>query len=203
MRDSIKVLIQIYVKYKYIALKDWKLNRNLGTMDDFDYEDYDHSSEGMISNFKASIILVSILWVVVIALLLVLLINGSLRSIWLEDPKEFIWGLVALVIILPLLSALGLFFGWYDDKKTAEKKRKLNEKPNFSEIMKSPILYIAVDNSDGEYKENLCSICKEKVGNSTEIVKCPQCKAIFHLHHLEEYLENATNCPICDFEIKK
>ena len=172
-------------------------------MDDFDYEDDDPSWEGMVSNFTASKILVSLLWVIVIAILLVLLVNGSLRSFWLEDPKEFIGGIVALVVVLPLLSAIGLFFGWYDDKKAAKKKREIIEKPNYGEIEKSPFLYTAVDNSNGEYKGNQCSLCKEIIGNSTEIVKCPQCKAIFHLHHLEEYLENATNCPICDFEIKK
>jgi len=42
-----------------------------------------------------------------------------------------------------------------------------------------------------------------KRGSKMVKLKCPQCKAIFHLHHLEEYLEHATNCPICDFKIKK
>ena len=172
-------------------------------MDDFDYEDYDHSSEGMISNLTASIMLVSLLWVIVIAVFLTLLINGSLRSFWLEDSKEFIGGIVALAVILPITSALGIFFGWYDDKKTAKRKMENKEKPNIRKITKSPILYVTVDNSTGEHKGNQCTLCKETIGNSVELVKCPQCRAIFHLNHLEEYLDNATNCPICDFKLLK
>ncbi|MFW9923296.1 MAG: RING finger domain-containing protein [Candidatus Thorarchaeota archaeon] len=42
-----------------------------------------------------------------------------------------------------------------------------------------------------------CSICKLEIKQGEKIAQCPNCLAIFHNDHYEEWLKNGSTCPVC------
>ncbi|NHJ84044.1 MAG: hypothetical protein FK734_01195 [Asgard group archaeon] len=47
-------------------------------------------------------------------------------------------------------------------------------------------------------KSAKCSICKLGFDSNDEIVQCPVCKHFFHKNHINDWLSEHSNCPICD-----
>ncbi len=46
--------------------------------------------------------------------------------------------------------------------------------------------------------EYLCMICKLSLRKNQEIIKCPFCHSYFHSEHLQEWLQIADDCPVCN-----
>jgi len=44
----------------------------------------------------------------------------------------------------------------------------------------------------------LCMICKLSLRKNQEIMKCPFCHSYFHSEHLQEWLQIADDCPVCN-----
>ena len=55
----------------------------------------------------------------------------------------------------------------------------------------------------GECENRYCSICKLELRENQFIFMCPFCKSLFHKKHIIDWLENDSECPVCQREIKK
>ncbi|TFF84891.1 hypothetical protein EU523_01010 [Candidatus Heimdallarchaeota archaeon] len=51
--------------------------------------------------------------------------------------------------------------------------------------------------SKSKIQDQVCAICKLPIQKGQFIVQCKNCLALFHLKHLEEWLEEKNNCPVC------
>ena len=47
-------------------------------------------------------------------------------------------------------------------------------------------------------KNAKCSICKLEFDSNDKVVQCPECRHFFHKEHIEDWLSEHSNCPICD-----
>ncbi len=46
-----------------------------------------------------------------------------------------------------------------------------------------------------------CSICKLKIDKNEKIYRCPECRSPFHIEHLADWLNENSDCPICNVEL--
>ncbi|MBD3190411.1 MAG: hypothetical protein GF308_07190 [Candidatus Heimdallarchaeota archaeon] len=57
-----------------------------------------------------------------------------------------------------------------------------------------------------EFTENLeghmCMICMDFLRKNEEVVQCPHCLVVFHKDHLEGWIANHHNCPVCKGKLK-
>ena len=124
---------------------------------------------------------------------------------YIVESLAMIFGFISsFLIILPIT----LWIQEINQKKN-ERKRSANQiqsdnsDKNKKVNSSKPYLYKIVNNYQREFSNLTCVLCKQKIENCLKIGLCPQCNAIFHLNHLEEWIEENDNCPICQFEVKK
>ena len=46
-------------------------------------------------------------------------------------------------------------------------------------------------------KSTICMICKLEIRIGDSVYKCPHCESYFHKKHLESWVEDNSNCPVC------
>ena len=46
-----------------------------------------------------------------------------------------------------------------------------------------------------------CSICKLKIDKNEKIYRCPECRSPFHIEHLADWLNENSDCPVCNVEL--
>lgn len=54
-----------------------------------------------------------------------------------------------------------------------------------------------IKNFFGEISNEKCAICKLALRKKQRIYQCESCLSLFHEKHLEEWLKNNVNCPVC------
>ncbi len=47
----------------------------------------------------------------------------------------------------------------------------------------------------------ICFICKLKLDKNEKIYRCPECRSPFHIKHLAEWLNENSDCPVCNVEL--
>jgi len=46
-----------------------------------------------------------------------------------------------------------------------------------------------------------CNICKLEIAKNEKIYRCPKCRSPFHINHLSEWLNENSDCPVCNVEL--
>lgn len=54
----------------------------------------------------------------------------------------------------------------------------------------------------GDKSNQTCGICKLEIRKKQKVYQCPNCFTLFHDDHFEEWIQNDTSCPICDYNFK-
>ncbi|MBK5113957.1 MAG: hypothetical protein KGD59_05985 [Candidatus Heimdallarchaeota archaeon] len=51
-------------------------------------------------------------------------------------------------------------------------------------------------------EKTTCFICKLEIAKNEKIYRCPDCKAPFHMNHLTEWLNENSDCPVCNIQLE-
>lgn len=169
------------------------LENNYALIEDLVYD----NSSSLLSDYLGSVVIAILLAIVCYAMLIFFLI-GMLQEIYQERPI----GTVSMVIGSRVLVSLVCFVSIRSEIRKKRKEAASEVLLNETEIEKSPISHILLNNQNNEYKEHTCPICKEEILNSIEIVAYPQYKVTFHLTHLLNWIEKSDECSNCHFKMK-
>lgn len=80
-----------------------------------------------------------------------------------------------------------------------EEKSELEEKPIKKILIES--FYLKINLLIRKSISN-CMICKLQLRNEQLAYQCPQSKSYFHEEHLNEWLNDKDECPVCNFILK-
>ena len=165
-------------------------------MEDYEYDD----GESMLNDYQASIVFSFLLAIASIAFIIVFIIIGTFNE--LLEAKPFTT--IGLLSVYWVAFFLGSYIAIKINYNKVQKEKSNREfRLNKQMIEKSPILYVGINNQQGEYKGHICPICNEAINENLKIAACPQCKTVFHLNHLLEWVEKNDCCLVCNYRLKK
>ena len=133
-----------------------------------------------------------------------LVITSVLFSALLSESVTGFWAEVLAVLLFICLNFLALIIlitikEWSQERK--RDKSKINKKEKQRKL--SSILYVPIDNRTGEFRNKICPICKLTVGEHQELGQCPECSVIYHMDHLEQWMDYTSLCCVCHYKMKK
>ncbi|MHA1125269.1 MAG: hypothetical protein ACTSO7_07205 [Candidatus Heimdallarchaeota archaeon] len=156
--------------------------------------------EKVKEEFYLTILIVGLL--VVTAVLLSVMTSGTVTTFWVDIL------VVPLVICLNFLAAIvALAIKEWSQQRKAKRKQIKSLNVKIIKYRKNKILpsifYGPVDNQSFEFRYKICPVCTETIGDHQDLAKCSVCGSIYHMDHLEEWLDGTSKCVVCKYEIKK
>ncbi|HUT81416.1 MAG TPA: RING finger domain-containing protein [Candidatus Bathyarchaeia archaeon] len=130
--------------------------------------------------------------------------NTSLND-WQWESSYIIW-LVLGIFIAAIALLIYIFSRFKRTKNTSllETKKKEGEQEisrnEVKAITKKKILVRSVKKIPSN---SLCRICKLDIHENQSALQCPNCSALFHSEHIQEWLVNKDECPVCKHILKK